>query len=309
MRHDRRKGFTIIETMLVLSLTGLLFVGLIAGFSGNLARQRYKDAVQDVAEQLRSLYSFVYNPQVALRDKTNSACYGLSAGTNELGDKINANRGRSNCVVLGIVASIHKDTIETTTLMARDVSRDDLSGKSELEILQYAQANNLVAIGSNATNCKITTGGEMSLYTMKWGSKLTKRESKDKSVRATLLIYRSPRNGSIHTYVWDDVVSDPTSAVDSEGYNEPINYQKYVNNPPNCSSANNVKLNNDGILGYIDSTRFHEDAGHDLILCIEGGDGMVYDGRRRQIRVHAGGSSSSAVELIDAERDNVKQCE
>ena len=309
MRHSKQKGFTIIEVMLVLALTGLLFVGLVAGFSGNLARQRYKDAVQDVAEQLRSLYSLVYNPQVEIRDKSNSACYGLASGSNEIGDKANVNRGRSNCIVLGVVASIHKDTIETTTLLGRDVSREDLSGKTELQVLQYAQANNLVAIGSNATNCKITTGGEMSLYTMKWGSKLTKIDNKDKSVRATLLIYRSPRNGSIHTYVWDGVVEDPTSSRDPEGNLEAISYEKDEKNPLNCSSANNVKLNNEGIYKYITDANFHSDSTHDLILCVEAGDGMTYDGHRRQIRVHAGGSSSLAVELIDTESDKFKQCQ
>ena len=309
MRHSKQKGFTIIEVMLVLALTGLLFVGLVAGFSGNLARQRYKDSVQDVAEQLRSLYSLVFNPRVEIRDKSNSACYGLSSGGYEIGDKVNANRGRSNCIVLGVVASIHKDTIETTTLIGRDVSRDDLSGMSELQVLQHAQANNLVAIGSNATNCKITTGGEMGLYTMKWGSRLTQLDNRDKSVRATLLIYRSPRNGSIHTYVWDGVVEDTTSSRDPEGNFEPISYQKYEQNPINCSSANNVKLNNEGIYKYINSSNFHEDSSHDLILCVEAGDGMTYDGHRRQIRVHAGGSSSLAVELIDTESDKYKQCQ
>ena len=62
-----RRGFTIIEVMLFLALTGLLLVGILGGLGGNIARQRYNDAVQDLANILRDQYSFVSDTQISIR--------------------------------------------------------------------------------------------------------------------------------------------------------------------------------------------------------------------------------------------------
>ena len=48
-----RKGFTIIEVMLFLALSGLLLVGVLGGLGDNISRQRYNDAVQDVVNMMQ----------------------------------------------------------------------------------------------------------------------------------------------------------------------------------------------------------------------------------------------------------------
>ena len=47
------RGFTIIEVMLFLALSGVLLAGILGGLGGNIARQRYNDAVQDIANIMR----------------------------------------------------------------------------------------------------------------------------------------------------------------------------------------------------------------------------------------------------------------
>ena len=297
VRRNKRQGFTIIEVMLVLSLTGFLFVGLVAGFSGNLARQRYKDATQDVASQLRRLYSLVADTQIQLRDNS-SACYGLKDATGGVMDgRVNANRGRSDCVVYGVAASIYGDRIETTQILGKDIktisTEIDTTSLSDLELLEAADANNLVAMkDKNGANCKIKLAGDMDNYTLKWGSKLKTAgvAMKDTEIKATILIFRSPRNGGIRTYVWKDVIHDAS--------HNPLSYQDFARGDYGCSSSAGM-LKDYGINGYL--SNFSE---QELKLCIEAGDGMLYGNNRRMIRIQKGGHSSSAVELVDADSEN-----
>ena len=296
VRHNEKRGFTIIEVMLVLALTGLLFIGLVAGFGGSLSRQRYKDTTQDLASQLRRLYSLVADTQVQIRDNS-SACYGLKdAGGSIIGGRANANRGRSECVVYGVAASIYKDKIEITQILGKDIktisSAIDTTSMTDLDLLMAADANNLVAMsGKTGANCRIQLAGDMENYTLKWGASLRK-PGKDVDIKATILIFRSPRNGGIRTYVWEDVVHDAS--------HNPLSYEEFAKGNYTCSSSAGL-LNSYGINSYLNN--FSE---KELKLCIVAGDGMAYGNSRRMIRIKKGGHSSSAVELVDADSDKAE---
>ena len=54
-----QSGFTIVEVVLFLAITGLLTVGLLAGVSAALRQQQYHDAVQSFAGFIRDQYSRV----------------------------------------------------------------------------------------------------------------------------------------------------------------------------------------------------------------------------------------------------------
>ena len=56
-----RQGFTIIEVILFLAITGALLAGLLAGSVSSIKRQRYNDSVNDFVEFLRRTYSEVVN--------------------------------------------------------------------------------------------------------------------------------------------------------------------------------------------------------------------------------------------------------
>lgn len=299
--QKNQKGFTIVEVMLVLALTGLLFIGLIGGFSGSLARQRYKDSTNDVVSQLRSYYSLVSDTQVQPRSNS-SACYGLSLdASGAIGgidaSRYNVNRGRSNCVVYGIAASINGGTIEVTQILGKDIHYVDNSvttGASDIQLLKELQGNNLVAVttaGGPASSCSITLAGEHTKYTMKWGSALKKDGTHD-DLTATVLIFRSPRNGGIRTYVWEDVVRD------AQG--DPVDYSALAGQNLSCTSGAG-QFRDQGINKYLDNFQEKE-----LRMCVEAGDGMLYDGHRRLVRILQYGHSSSAVELVDADQTIIK---
>lgn len=48
--EEVKRGFTIIEVMLVLAITGLMLVGVIAGTYSSIATQRYNDSVRSFSE-------------------------------------------------------------------------------------------------------------------------------------------------------------------------------------------------------------------------------------------------------------------
>ena len=60
MKH-KRKGFTLIEIVLFLAITGLLFVGIIVGTNNSIGQQRFTDSVQNFAEVGTSLPQFEQN--------------------------------------------------------------------------------------------------------------------------------------------------------------------------------------------------------------------------------------------------------
>ena len=60
---ETKKGFTLIEVMLVLGLTGLLIVGMLGGTFTAIAHQRYNDSVRSFAEYLRTVYGEVLSPE------------------------------------------------------------------------------------------------------------------------------------------------------------------------------------------------------------------------------------------------------
>ena len=83
-KGKQQKGFTIIEVMLFLALSGFLLAGILAGTGSSIANQRYKDAVQDAADALRSAFSFVADTQIETRDNQHGACGGTVEEANAI---------------------------------------------------------------------------------------------------------------------------------------------------------------------------------------------------------------------------------
>ena len=322
-----RVGFTIIEVMLFLALTGLLLSGVIVGLGNNLSRQRYNDAVEDVADILQDQYSFVSDIRINTRTKAqDSSCYALVASDITGGDaasyfnsvaasksKSISYRGRTNCVVYGAVVVINgkKNTIQTTELIGRDYTtmakQAEIDGTdfpdnlNDIDILRTVAKANNVAVhcpskGSTA-NCFIHTADNLTTRTIKWGVRLV--DEHDNDIKATLLIFRSPRDGSIRTYVWKNFVSVGDDAVDYEAMN--------ANNSGSGVAYSASNLNRYGINSKITSANFKNNA--DLKICINTGTAQTYNEHQRMIKIIHNGAGQSAVQLVDLDsREASDQC-
>lgn len=88
----QRDGFTIIEVILFLAITGLMVAGLLAGVTIALRQQQYRDAVQSFAHFLKDQYSRVINVE---NDRGSTAVCPIPGARND------GARGQSECVIVG----------------------------------------------------------------------------------------------------------------------------------------------------------------------------------------------------------------
>ena len=314
VRVEEQKGFTIIEVMLFLALSGFLLVGILAGTGSSIANQRYKDAVQDAADALRSAYSFVADTQIETRDKNESACGGTieSANANDA-DDTNTNRGRTTCAVYGAVVMIDGPRIQTTTVIGRDyfdfirtlddasaskqkqgnvIVDDDLMNvlypSSDIDLLKGLHTNNLAYQCGAIVNCKnVAVAGGAKVQKLKWDTTFkaprTGDETENENLKLTLLIYRSPVNGTIRTLSMNKAIEYGGKVVDYENENEL------------------VSLRDQGIYQF-----FEDDASgnpqltqKDVFLCVDSNGLDSYADHRRIIKIAKNAHSQSGVVLAD----------
>ena len=302
--EEKRSGFTIIEVMLFLALSGFLLVGILAGTGSSIANQRYKDAVQDAVDALRDAYSFVSDTQVQLRDDGKGVCGGLTSAqfdASNIAQAYNSGRGRTQCVVYGAVVSINGDQIQTTTLIGEDYAdaikdtehHDGLSVKHDLEILKELNANNLaVQCAKNAADCLVSTVDVPATTHLKWGTSFVNPANATGDLtkfQKTLLIFRSPRNGSIRTFVMDGLIMDGT---------EPVDYTRYSNNS-GVSYAAEV-LDRIGVFGSISSDKFKQE---EVKICVNNDGAETFANHRRMIRIVKNAHSQTGIELVDMDAD------
>ena len=92
MNRYCQPGFTIIEVMLFLAISGVMAIGLMAGMGAAISSQQYRDSVQSYADYLRGQYSKV----VAVENEGPRDSGAVCPLTGSVTD-----RGRSNCVIVG----------------------------------------------------------------------------------------------------------------------------------------------------------------------------------------------------------------
>ncbi len=180
MKPVKINGFTIVETMLFLGISGLLIMSVLVGTGSSINIQRYHDSVTSLQSYLQQQYSNVANVS---NDEMTNACGG---GTN---------RGQSNCVILGKYITI--DSSDNKNMQVRNVL-----GTSCVS----SDSNDVIALQNCAI--KISPNGAET-YNVEWGSSIVGNNKSNLSL--SMLILRSPASGLIRTFVSNittNVVSD-----------------------------------------------------------------------------------------------------
>jgi type II secretory pathway pseudopilin PulG len=180
MKPVKTNGFTIVETMLFLGISGLLIMGVLVGTGTSINIQRYHDSVTSLQSTLQQQYSNVANVS---NDVMNNTCGGSEN-----------NRGQSNCVILGKYIT----TSDGKTLDIKDVLG---SGTS-------TTPDDLVALKDY--NPFVSTESIPEKYDVSWGASVVQPGS-DNVYALSMLILRSPSSGIIRTFINSDstnVVSD-----------------------------------------------------------------------------------------------------
>jgi len=177
-------GFTIIEVMLFLGVTGLLVVGVLVGSGVAIGQQRYRDSVNSLKSYLQQQYSEVAN---VINGRPGTWACDTAGGVSDSVAGGGQPRGTSDCVVLGRYVTID-DT--GTKLTASNVTGYRTPGA--------ANANSDLA--ELTTNYKLGVSPiDQDISEVNWGAQVVKPKTTS-PMPFSILIVRSPLSGSILTF-------------------------------------------------------------------------------------------------------------
>lgn len=185
-------GFTIIETMLFLAVTGVLIASLLAGVGGSINVQRYHDSVQSLQVALQNQYSAVINVsnQVPAQPLSCDSNANVSYGSGPSSEP----RGQGDCVLMGQYITTSNNTTLTMSPVVGYIDPNALPGATDLATLQNYKLNILSSLSQN--------------YPVEWGAAMQKAGSSN-SAAFSILILRSPVSGIVMTFI------DPNQVIAS----------------------------------------------------------------------------------------------
>lgn len=195
------RGFTVIELMLFLGITGMLFAALMVGANNTIIQQRYKEGVIDYAALLQDQYSEVLNTR---NDRPNNwSCENSIVSPEAVNGEF---RGTSSCVLLGKAIEVTEADggrkIETTSVVGYYVPVGDEEPQGDIEAL-------------DAYNPRVPQDFDTKVFEMGWGTNLTTHEGEDST--ASFLILRSPTSGLIRVFAWaEQLPFDLTEMISAE---------------------------------------------------------------------------------------------
>jgi prepilin-type N-terminal cleavage/methylation domain-containing protein len=200
--HTPKRGFTIVETMLVLAITGVLIAGLLVGLGSSISNQRYLDAVSSFKTLLQDQYSQINNV-------TNDRDAGWTCNSNATPVKTQGGGtapGQSDCVLLGRYIGIENDQITSATVVGYPKSNTSSSGT-------IASIKTDYTLGISTSSIEKTS--------LEWGAHIAWPTSGGGSMTPTsprslgILMIRSPANGTSYTFTTDTVnqIDSVSSAV------------------------------------------------------------------------------------------------
>jgi len=288
----QRRGFTIIEVVLFIGISGFLIVGLMVGTSATIARQRYNDSVQDLAEYFRREYSAVINPENGRDAESifdNTICEDEAVeGTDP--ETLGSYRGRSGCLLYGRLVVVGEDParIYSYDVIGKQLNEDEVRNASLSTTidplrasLKTAEITVVARTNDPSSACEYSTIGSSS-YSPQWLARVEQTEKGDLA-NTSILIVRSPLNGSVHTLALGKALEVQDALA-----------------PPCTTGAANAILS-ENIADPLDASK-----GFQLVevdFCVGSEDVFATGGVRRNIRLARDGHNSSAVEVI--EKDDI----
>ena len=211
MKLDNTAGFTIIETMLFLGITGLLVMGILVGAGTSINIQRYRDSITSLQSVVQQQYSEVSNVS---NDSLANDCYGDSSTNNP--------RGQSDCVILGrFITTTDSQTLSIKSVIGYIPSGSLISSWDDVAALNQYDVQ--ISPVSSET------------YSMEWGSSIVAQGSNNPMV-FSILILRSPTSGIVRTFI------DPSTVVSDS------NVATLVTKPALAQTAKLCVANPSGLL-------------------------------------------------------------
>lgn len=201
VRQSSQVGFTIVEAILTVAITGLMAVGAMLSVRGVINNQRYNDSINSFRDFLRTQYNNVITTDIAIR----SAGIQNYCGSAE-------QRGRTECYVLGRLLKFEHDKVSIYGVISRGNPPEGVAPNDE-DYFKWA-ARNLRVVGEvNFTGDIVTKPNPIEEYRLDWDAKL-KQPNGSNNPSKFVLIVRSPVSGSVRTYAMKNESSPDRTGLD-----------------------------------------------------------------------------------------------
>lgn len=194
-------GFTVIELMLFLGVTGVLFTVLMVGVNSNITQQRYRESVLNLSTLIQNQYAEVANAQNERSDSLKCTVSSEGSGSEAvkritISEQASSNspRGQSMpCVLLGRAVQV--------TDMGAAVKMSSVVGVEPASSETIASVGDIEAL--KAYSPQLTTYNDRSLP-IDWGARLM---SNHETSTTSILILRSPASGLLRVFTSADSLS------------------------------------------------------------------------------------------------------
>jgi len=224
MKSVNKAGFTIIETMLFLGITGVLIASILVGTGASINVQRYRDSVSSLQALLQQQYSDVAN--VVNDHGTGYSCDSTNVVTENPGPNPDAVPiGQSECVIMGryihTISSVGNSVSDSLDIV-------DVVGYPNSAFL--STLNDIDAIGSYKLGIY---PNQQLQQTLSWGVSLVKPGNSDRQ-EFSILIIRSPVSGVIKTFI------NPNESKAYSAINDLVTQQALGQSAKMCVNSNGL---------------------------------------------------------------------
>lgn len=203
MKMRTRHGFTIIETVLFLGVTGLMIATMFIGIGSSVGAQRYRDSVESFKSLLQQQYADLGSVQNSREGRWVCAVSGnnLTAISDTTGTASATPRGQASCDIVGRYVAIEGGDVRVYTVLAQKRSSPSLTADTDISKLA---ANYVLGVTTDSTveTSQLEWGARIAWPT---GSNPLDAGSGDRKIG--LLFIRSPDSGGTYTFSTDDVAS------------------------------------------------------------------------------------------------------
>lgn len=233
-QRTAKSGFSLIEVMLVLGISGLMLVGLLAGTFSSISSQRYTDAVRSFAEYLRSVYNEVISPE--------------SMGS-----------GNSDVAVLGKIVTFSPDNqsshgeplVYSATIIGKANANYNNGGTSnglagelkDVEAQLYCGESGLISGDDDNSTVEYFTPLWQTRFLQATDAKLGTTYSPSNTFTGTFIIARAPLSGTVQTaYSKDLTYNLKENCQPGNDYASQRFKQDLIDNPASFQQSNSVDI-------------------------------------------------------------------
>lgn len=192
MGKKQQSGFTIIEVILFLAISGGLLFALLIGVNSSIGQQRYRDSVVSLVSKIQAEYLAVQNTSSVRNSE-----WSCSDGDGVIRDSSGGvYRGATDCLLIGRIISVSGNVVRSSDIVAYALDR----------LVVETQPNDIAAI-NNGMKLMVMDGlnaeaGNSSEYVPEWGARLKSIKTNGTFAdQATIAVLRSPKSGTVLTFV------------------------------------------------------------------------------------------------------------